>query len=164
MTLFGIIPLVMLCCAVQPAELTFQQLKDPLQVGFLKEGLIYTTQRIGIVDDKTRTALASLQLYVIPFVRKGHDGKTSCFEPHDRLLIMSPAKFLRWRLTSSNNFWGTECSLDDHETGIFRIPLRIMKSLDPVNASPGKKVKRLPGLVKVRQFSWRCSSYPGNLR
>ena len=140
-------------CPLQTDQQIFQRLEDPLEVGFLKEGLIYTTQRIGIVDEITKTAFARLQLYVVSFGRRDGDGKASCFELNDRSLIVSPANFIRWRLTSSNYFWGTECSLDDHETGIFRIPLRILKSLDPVNVSTGKRLKDRPGFYGLNNFS-----------
>src|SRR6266404_6730404 len=147
----AVISLVMFFFAVSASGDTLaqpaQKMEDQLEAAFLKEGVVYATQRTGIVNDKKNTALVKIQLYRVAAPRKSGESRTSsCFEIKDRDRVLSPANFLRWRFTSSNYLWGTECSLDDHATGIFRVPLGIMKPIGSDKPTSNEKEEVWGGL------------------
>jgi hypothetical protein len=78
-----------------------------------------------------------MRLFELPLPRneEGH----RCYELREKdWLVLNTGTFLRWRVTKSGYFCGTQHGLDeaDHGYGIFVLPMRILKPLDTLAHQP----------------------------
>lgn len=132
---------------------------DKLQMSFLCKGCIYSVQRrvgtpsISTLDwEKKLDVSMGINMYQIPMIEtKDLEKHICCFEFEDVYVFCNPGNFLRWRLSSSGVFWGTENTIDDKRSGIFGVPLNTLK---PVGL---QKVRKSPKKTEVDRINWHES-------
>jgi hypothetical protein len=113
--------------AHHPSSSQYSPMQERMQIAFVRSGFVFSAERRGLIEDRTKTASIKLNLFKTAYLEGAQLQKTECYEINERRILLNTAAFLRWRMTSSDYLYGTEFSLDDHYTGVFRIPLRIIK-------------------------------------
>lgn len=117
-----------------------------LQMGFLRDGFLYTVQRGGFALSDVKVVHVYHRLYKLPVnPMKTQNDKPVCFEMSGGEAIINPSSFLRWRISPQKSYWGVCTGLDDAKTEVFYIPVRLMKPLPITKIFVGASSKDVPG-------------------